>query len=215
MRNIFPLLISLGLVACSTSPTTVPTNPDLSSATNSSAVTNSSGVLSSSSLAVSSSGEVLSSSVALSSSSTIVSSSSTGPGTLTLDYTPITNGGQYAPKNIYAVWVTDAQGNWVANLGARAGIRYTWLKKWYADYKKKPTTGVDGVTGATTSSFQPFSFTGSAPMTTAGEHIVHMEFTTGDVQGPYNTISFNTANGALDTTLNFTYFTQVHLTYTP
>ena len=142
-------------------------------------------------------------------------STTIGSGTLSVTFTPINNRGGYSPKNVYAVWITDASGKWVANLGARVQKRYRYLTEWRKVYVKVPTKGVDGITGATASSFSTFSGVWDASKVPKSNYTLHMEFTTGNGSGPHATVTFSTANGAFDLAKTFTNYKNVTLKYTP
>ena len=51
-------------------------------------------------------------------------------GTLTIDFTTVGNGGNYAPRNIGAVWVVGPSGKFVKTLERWAAARATYLAKW-------------------------------------------------------------------------------------
>lgn len=122
------------------------------------------------------------------------------------------NFGSQSPRNVYAVWITDASGKWVANLGERGLFQYPYLTQWRRVYKKTPVKGVDGVSGATASSFTAFTGTWDAATAPAGNYSLHMEFTTDNVSGPHDVVDFSTANGKFDvTTSKFTYHKNVRL----
>jgi hypothetical protein len=55
-------------------------------------------------------------------------------------------GGNFAPRNVVAVWVEDAQGNFVKTIGRWAGQRRQYLLAWNG---KAGTNDVDAVTSAT------------------------------------------------------------------
>ncbi|MET0386420.1 MAG: DUF2271 domain-containing protein [Polyangiales bacterium] len=55
---------------------------------------------------------------------------STAAGTLTLDFTTVDLDGQYAPRNIGAVWIETASGTFVKTLERWAGIRANHLTTW-------------------------------------------------------------------------------------
>lgn len=145
----------------------------------------------------------------------VASSAVAGGGTLAVSFTPVDYGGNFAPRNVYAVWITDASGKWVANLGARAQTRVRDLTQWRKVYSKTPVKGVDGVTGATASSYSSFSGTWSASQSPQGTYTLHMEFTSDNGSGPHDIVSFSTANGAFTTSNSFTYHKNVSLKYTP
>jgi len=72
---------------------------------------------------------------------------------LTVTLTSSPSGGQYQPKNIVAVWIEDAGGNFVKTIGRWAATRKQYLVAWN---QKAGTNDVDAVSGATrTSHLQP------------------------------------------------------------
>ncbi len=68
-----------------------------------------------------------------------------GAETMTLTFTSTPVGGQYAPKNIVAAWIEDAQGNHVKTINRQAAVRVQHLVAWNA----KAGANQDAVTGAT------------------------------------------------------------------
>lgn len=68
---------------------------------------------------------------------------------LTLQFTTVSVGGQYAPKNIGAVWIADGQDAFVKTLELWAAKRSKHLVKWRA---VSGNNVVDAVTGPTRSS---------------------------------------------------------------
>lgn len=151
-----------------------------------------------------------------SSSSALEPSSSVAvSGNLEVSFTPLSDGGPYAPKNVNAAWVTDANGDWVVNLVAHGKERARYLRQWRSAYTKSITIGVDGVAGATQSRFLSCSGAWAPPLGTAGQYTLHLEFTTRDGQGPYETLDFELDGSAFDTTATFPFFQNVHLAFTP
>jgi hypothetical protein len=67
------------------------------------------------------------------------------PETLDVQFDTTTNGGQYAPKNIVAVWVTSAGGTFEKTIGRWAGTRRSHLISWVAASGQD----ADAVSGAT------------------------------------------------------------------
>jgi len=63
-------------------------------------------------------------------------------------------GGNFAPKNIVAIWVEDAEGNFVKTLLAYAQNRITYLNTWQASTSSAGTefNVTDAITGATRNS---------------------------------------------------------------
>lgn len=75
-------------------------------------------------------------------------------GELTVTVTTSETGGNYAPRNIVAIWVEDDNGNFVKTLLAYANTRKTHLNTWQATTTSAGTAfnTTDAITGATRSS---------------------------------------------------------------
>jgi hypothetical protein len=75
-------------------------------------------------------------------------------GVLNVTATTSSAGGNYAPKNIVAIWIEDDQGNFVKTLLAYAQNRKTHLNTWEASTTAagSPFNTVDAITGATKTS---------------------------------------------------------------
>jgi len=75
-------------------------------------------------------------------------------GTLTVTATTSSAGGNFAPRNIVAIWIEDNQGNFVKTLMAYAQNRKTHLNTWEASTTAagSPFNTVDAITGATKTS---------------------------------------------------------------
>ena len=74
------------------------------------------------------------------------------PGQLKIEFTTTPVAGKFSPKHVLAVWVTDAQTNFVRTLELRATRRARYLSAWQA--ARKDEVSVDGVTGATVTQHQ-------------------------------------------------------------
>jgi len=70
---------------------------------------------------------------------------------LSVTATSTAPGGQYAPKNIDAIWIEDGNGNFVKTIGRWAGTRIQYLLAWRG---KAGTNDMDAVSGATRTSHQ-------------------------------------------------------------
>jgi hypothetical protein len=70
------------------------------------------------------------------------------PEVLDVAFDTTSNGGQYAPKNIVAVWIERADGSFVKTIGRWAGTRRSHLIAW----EQGSGDDVDAVSGATRSS---------------------------------------------------------------
>ncbi|MEI7732049.1 MAG: DUF2271 domain-containing protein [Verrucomicrobiota bacterium] len=71
-------------------------------------------------------------------------------GTATLEFTTVNPHGKYSPKNVLAVWVTDANTNFVKTITRFGGKRQKYLGAW--NQARAGLAAVDGSTGATLSS---------------------------------------------------------------
>lgn len=78
------------------------------------------------------------------------------PGTLTFKVKTITNNTMFSPKNVLAIWIKDAQGNFVVSLKVMAKDQKSNLVKWNASSLENT---VDATTGATLTSHQSHTVT--------------------------------------------------------
>ncbi len=76
-------------------------------------------------------------------------------GKLTVSTTTSTAGGSYKPRNIVAVWIEDASGNFVKTLMVYAKFYTTYLTKWKASTLKAGSqyNSVDAITGASKNAY--------------------------------------------------------------
>jgi hypothetical protein len=118
-------------------------------------------------------------------------------GTLTVTATTSETGGNYAPKNIVAIWIEDGQGNFVKTLLAYAQNRKTHLNTWEASTTAagSPFNTVDAITGATKTSHATrtcsWNSTDVNGATVAdGIYKVRMELTDKNATGNYSTFTF-------------------------
>ncbi|MCU0370350.1 MAG: DUF2271 domain-containing protein [Bacteroidales bacterium] len=118
----------------------------------------------------------------------------------TLNVTTMTGetGGNYAPKNIIAIWIEDNQGNFVKTLLAYAQNRKTHLNTWEASTTAagSPFNTVDAITGATKNSHATRTCTWngtdvSGTVVADGMYKVRMELTDKNGTGNFSTFSFN------------------------
>lgn len=68
------------------------------------------------------------------------------PGTLTFSVTTINNNSTYSPKNVLAIWIKDASGNFVISRKVMAGTRKQHLVKWNASSLGVTTSATTGAT---------------------------------------------------------------------
>jgi hypothetical protein len=140
-------------------------------------------------------------------------------GTLAVSVTTSSAGGNYAPRNIVAIWIEDSSGKFVKTLLAYADKRKTHLNTWEAS---TTTSGsafniADAISGATKSSHGTRScqwngkdYTGK--LMADGDYKVRMELTDKNATG--NIASFTIAKGPnaqLLTPANVASFSSVSL----
>jgi hypothetical protein len=144
-------------------------------------------------------------------------------GTLTVTATTGNAGGNYAPKNIVAIWIEDEQGDFVKTLLAYAQTRKNHLNTWEASTTAagSPFNVVDAITGATKSSHGTRTCTWNAKdvnstLVADGNYTVRMELT--DKNGTGNFSSFSFTKGPEDQTLNplgVPSFSSISITWEP
>jgi hypothetical protein len=118
-------------------------------------------------------------------------------GTLTVTTTTSSAGGNYAPKNIVAIWIEDGQGNFIKTLLAYAETRKTHLNTWEASTTAagSPFNTVDAITGATktTHAARTCNWNGTdvnGNLVPDGSYKVRMELTDKNSTGNYSTFTF-------------------------
>jgi hypothetical protein len=117
-------------------------------------------------------------------------------GTLTVTATTSAAGGNFAPKNIVAVWIEDEQGNFVKTLLAYAQNRKTHLNTWEASTTAAgiPFNTADAITGATRTSHATRTCTWNATdingtLVPDGVYKVRLELTDKNSTGNYSTFT--------------------------
>ena len=145
-------------------------------------------------------------------------------GGLSFRFTTVSLDGEYAPKNIGAVWITDGQDTFVKTLEVWAAKRSEHLVRWGA---ASGTNVVDAVTGATRKSHAEhvvaWNGTGvDGLMVPDGTYRIHVEFTewnssdSGEPLGPWVAFDFVKGPGAVETSLpDEPAFVGRHLSWTP
>jgi hypothetical protein len=118
-------------------------------------------------------------------------------GTLTVTATTSSTGGNYAPKNIVAIWIEDNQGNFVKTLLAYAQNRKTHLNTWEASTTAagSPFNTVDAITGATKTSHGTRTCTWNGTgvngaQVADGTYRIRMELTDKNNTGNFSTFTF-------------------------
>jgi hypothetical protein len=129
------------------------------------------------------------------------------PGTLTVMASTSSAGGNYAPRNIVAVWIEDDQGNFIKTLMAYAQTRRTHLNTWEASTTAagSPFNTVDAITGPTRNSHGTRTSTWDGTdvegnVVDDGTYHVWMELT--DKNGTGNFSSFSFSKGLVVINLN-------------
>jgi flagellar hook assembly protein FlgD len=126
--------------------------------------------------------------------------------------------GQYAPRNIGAVWVTTSTGTFVKTI-QRWGAQYLqYLTHWQS---ASGGNVVDAVTGATLNQHSLHNLTWDCTNTSGvtvsdGDYKIWVEFTENDGAGPFTSVTFTkgTQSVTLDPAAQ-TNFTNIHLEYAP
>jgi hypothetical protein len=111
---------------------------------------------------------------------------------LSFSVTTATLRGRYSPRNIYAIWVADAQGKFVKTLAKFAFIRARYLTGWNA---ASGGNVVDAVTGATVSDHGTRSVTWnltdvSKKPVPDGDYKIVVELTDADKTGASTSVPF-------------------------
>jgi len=145
-------------------------------------------------------------------------------GGLVFQFTTVSVDGEYAPKNVGAVWITDGQGAFVKTLELWAAKRAKHLVQWNA---ASGANIVDAVTGATRKNHgaheASWDGTNVAGLPVSdGEYQVQVEFTewnsssSGNPPGPYTSIPFSRGPAPLEILLpDVPGFTAMRLVYEP
>jgi hypothetical protein len=121
-------------------------------------------------------------------------------GTLTVSVATSSTGGNFAPRNILAIWIEDSSGKFVKTLLAYAEKRKTYLNTWEAatTLAGSAYNSVDAITGATQSSHttRTCNWNGtdySKTLVPDGDYKLRMELTDKNATG--NTASFTFTKG--------------------
>jgi hypothetical protein len=144
-------------------------------------------------------------------------------GSLSVSAATSTAGGNFAPKNIVAIWIEDAQGNWVKTLLAYAQTRKTHLNTWEAATTAAGSAfnTVDAITGATKSSHGTRTCTWNATdvngtVVADGAYSVWMELTDKNGTGNYSHFTFTKGPAAENQTpANVPSFSSISINWVP
>ena len=155
---------------------------------------------------------------------TVTTASATNTdGTVTFTYQLVNFSGGYAPNHVDAVWVAgpNPSTNFLKSLRRDAVTRQNYLYKW--NLWKKGYTPIDGISGATISSFNVTTVawncrdTNNAVMPD-GDYKVYVEYTHGNNQGPWTTNGLAFTKGPAGVTNTYSgqqYMTGLQLVYVP
>ncbi len=138
----------------------------------------------------------------------------TGPTKLSFSVQTVSPNGKYSPRNIYAIWVVDAQGKFVKTLAKFARTRAIYLTAWNATSLGNV---VDAVSGATVSSHgvrdASWDLTDATGNTVPdGDYKIVVELTDADRSGPSTSIAFHKGPDPVRLTpANATNFTNMSL----
>ena len=140
-------------------------------------------------------------------------------GVARLEFTTETTQAKYAPRHVAAVWIADAQTNYVATVAKYGAKRWTKLHTWNA--ARQGDNAVDGVSGATLATHEPLKATWNgkaADGKTApdGAYFFVVEFTESNSQGPLARVPFTKGPKADERTLKeVKNFPALKVTYSP
>lgn len=135
----------------------------------------------------------------------------------------VSNGATYSPKNVFAVWIKDANGNFVISRKVMAASQKNHLVKWMAS---SGNNSVGAITGATLPSHQFHTISWdcrnqAGELVPDGVYEIWVEYTSrnsanGGALGPFTHVSFEKGISALS--LDFpdeAYFKDMNLQYNP
>ncbi|PKP19032.1 MAG: hypothetical protein CVU05_12290 [Bacteroidetes bacterium HGW-Bacteroidetes-21] len=140
------------------------------------------------------------------------------PGTVTFKVTTVTDGGQFSPKNVIAIWVKNSSGTFVKTIKVMALQRIQYLNQWKTSSGLNTT---DAITGSTLLSHQTHTVTWnctnvSGSVVPDGNYDIWVEYADDDVSGPVAHYTFN--KGTSSSVQNFNnqpYFINVSINYVP
>ncbi len=139
-------------------------------------------------------------------------------GSVTFTVTTVSEGGQYAPKNIVAIWIKNSSGTFIRSMKVMAATRIQYLYQWKNSSSLNKT---DAITGATLTSHQTHTITWnckdlSGNIVPDGDYQFWIEYTDKDGQGPYTSYTFTKGTSSVSTNFtNQSYFINATINYTP
>jgi hypothetical protein len=127
-------------------------------------------------------------------------------------------GGNYAPRNILAIWIEDASGNFVKTLLANADKRIQHLNTWESATNAKGVmyNRVDAITGATLSNHGTRTCTWNGTdynknLVGDGKYFVCMELTDKNATGNYSRFAFTKGLNNSVTPQNVASFSSINI----
>jgi len=139
-------------------------------------------------------------------------------GKLEVSLTTSSTGGNYAPRNIFAIWIEDASGNFVKTLLAYADKRIQHLNTWETTTNLKGTmyNRTDAVTGATMNNHGKRTCTWNGTdynmnPVADGKYFVCMELTDKNATGNNAKFAFTKGAGISVTPANVPGFSAVNI----
>ena len=134
--------------------------------------------------------------------------------TVTFNVTTVSYGGNYAPRSVFAMWITDASGKFVKTINRQGSARVGYLTNWKSSSNQNV---VDATTGATLNSpnlattstggsvsRRPFIWNcknASGALVPDGTYYINVEFTENNATG--KTAKYTFVKGATDQNITF------------
>jgi hypothetical protein len=150
------------------------------------------------------------------------SSTSSATCALEVSVTTVSPGGRYAPRNVGAIWVADASGQFIKSLDVWGNRRLSHVEAWNTATAAAGVPGnvVDAVTGATAvahgahlASWDCSDFSGQ--VVPDGDYRVYFEVTESNGAGPNTFAKFTKGAAAASVQTGAASFSDIALTFTP
>ncbi|NTW24272.1 MAG: DUF2271 domain-containing protein [Lentimicrobium sp.] len=147
----------------------------------------------------------------------------TTDGTLTFTVRTLSNNATYSPRNVLAIWIKDAQGNFIISRKVMAANRKQHLVKWVASSSNNV---VNAITGATLSNHQTHTISWdcrdlNGNLVPDGNYEIWVEFTernsnSGGAVGPSTKVVFTKGTEVTSPVIaDESFFKNMELVYTP
>lgn len=132
-----------------------------------------------------------------------------------IEFTTVSDNGQYSPHHVLAVWITDQSGNFVRTITKRAVNEGYYLFKW-----KLSSFGdiADAITGATITSHETHEYSWNCKnkdgaIVNDGNYSVNIEYADNDSQGPIAKIDFTKGDTSQITPADESYYKNMKVKY--